>query len=108
MQLNASYGTEATSLSLLEGFSLGVPAIASDYGGNPYVVQDGVNGLVFGTRDVTGLSEALQKLMDDRALLAALGIRALSVYDQRFTARVYAENIESVYRKALAVHGKHA
>lgn len=35
VQLNASYGTEATSLALLEGMSLGLPTIASDYGETP-------------------------------------------------------------------------
>lgn len=105
VQLNASYGTEATSLSLLEGFSLGIPAVASDYGGNPYVVQDGVNGLVFRTRDTDGLADALEKLIKDRAMLASLGTRALEIYDKRFTAEVYARNVESVYRKAMIVHG---
>ncbi|MGI6205759.1 MAG: glycosyltransferase family 4 protein [Anaerovoracaceae bacterium] len=105
VQLNASYGTEATSLSLLEGFSLGIPAVASDYGGNPYVVQDGINGLVFKTRDVEGLAAALDKLMNDRALLATLGTNALQIYDKRFTAQVYARNVETVYRKAMIVHG---
>ena len=32
VQLNASYGMEATSMALLEGFSLGIPAIVSDFG----------------------------------------------------------------------------
>ncbi|MEE0775863.1 MAG: glycosyltransferase, partial [Bacillota bacterium] len=41
LQLNASYGTEATSISLLEGMSLGIPAAVSDFGGNPYVIEDG-------------------------------------------------------------------
>jgi glycosyltransferase involved in cell wall biosynthesis len=41
LQINASYGTEATSLSLLEGMCLGVPAVVSDFGGNPYVIEDG-------------------------------------------------------------------
>ena len=44
VQLNASYGTEATSMALLEGMSLGLPSIASDYGGNPWVIQDGDQG----------------------------------------------------------------
>ena len=34
LQLNCSYGTEASSLSLIEGMSLGLPTVASDYGGN--------------------------------------------------------------------------
>ena len=105
VQLNASYGTEATSLALLEGFSLGIPAVASDYGGNPYVIEDGVNGLIFKSRDVSALADALARLMDDRELLADLGANALSTYNQRFTAQVYANNVEKVYRKALIVHG---
>ena len=104
VQLNASYGTEATSLSLLEGFSLGLPAIASDYGGNPYVVQDGINGLIFPTRDVHALAEALRTLMDDPSFLSTLGARARSIYETQFTAKIYAENVENVYQKALAVH----
>ncbi len=35
IQVNASYGTEATSLSLLEGMSLGIPAVVSDFEGIP-------------------------------------------------------------------------
>ena len=35
VQANASFGTEATSLALLEGMSLGIPAVVSDFGGNP-------------------------------------------------------------------------
>lgn len=34
VQANASFGTEATSLALLEGMSLGIPAVVSDFGGN--------------------------------------------------------------------------
>ena len=38
VQANASFGTEATSLALLEGMSLGIPAVVSDFGGNPGVI----------------------------------------------------------------------
>ena len=39
VQANASFGTEATSLALLEGMSLGIPAVVSDFGGNPGVTK---------------------------------------------------------------------
>ncbi len=105
LQLNASYGTEATSLSLLEGFSLGVPAVVSDYGGNPYVVKNGENGLVFRTRDTDGLANAVGRLIRDRELLAHLSDGAKACYEQQFTAQTYASNVENIYRKALIVHG---
>lgn len=98
VQLNASYGTEATSLSLLEGFSLGVPAIVSDYGGNPFVVRDGENGLIFPTQDTAALAEALGRMIRDRTLSARLGTGALHDFDSRFTAQIYASNVEKIYR----------
>lgn len=33
IQANCSFGTEATSLSLLQGMSLGKPAVVTDFGG---------------------------------------------------------------------------
>ena len=44
VQANAAFGTEATSLALLEGMSLGIPAVVSDFGGNPGVIKNGQNG----------------------------------------------------------------
>ena len=41
IQCNCSYGTEASSLALIEGMSLGLATVASDYGGNPWQVDDG-------------------------------------------------------------------
>ena len=100
VQANASYGTEATSLSLLEGMSLGLPAVVSDYGGNPGVIQDGVNGLLFPVRDAQALADALARLMDDPSLRQKLSDGAKAVYQSTFTADRYARTIEQVYLRA--------
>ncbi len=101
VQLNASYGTEASSLSLLEGMSLGLPAVVSDYGGNPYVIEDGVNGLVFKSRDSGGLARCVRRLMDEPDLTDKLKTGAAELYAERFTGRKFAEGVEAAYRKAL-------
>ena len=101
VQLNASYGTEASSLSLLEGMSLGLPAVVSDYGGNPYVIKDGVNGLVFKSRDSRALADCLRRLMDDPALYATLSAGAEHDYTERFTAQNFAESVQHTYTLAL-------
>ncbi len=107
VQLNASYGTEATSLSLLEGFSMGVPAIVSDYGGNPCLVTDGDNGLLFPTRDAAALAGCIGRLMDEPETRAQMSRRAEAAYHKRFTAERFARKIESVYCQTLkgAEHG---
>ena len=107
VQLNASWGTETSSLSVLEGFSMGVPAVVSDYGGNPYLVSDGVSGLLYKTRDVEGLAEKIRTLADDLALRERLGLGARREYENRFTGEIFAGRIEEIYRKTLeARHGR--
>ncbi len=101
VQLNASYGTEASSLSLLEGMSLGLPAVVSDYGGNPYVIEDGVNGLVFKSRDSNALATCIRRIMDEPALRETLHEGAKAIFAERFTGKKFADNVEQAYIKAL-------
>ncbi len=101
VQLNASWGTEASSLSIIEGFSLSVPVIASDYGGNPYMVEDGVDGLIFPARDTWALAERIERLMNDRALLEKLSRGAGESYRNKFTGEIAARKVEEVYKKVL-------
>lgn len=102
VQLNCSYGTEASSLALIEGMSLGLATIASDYGGNPWQVDDGITGLLFKSREPKQLAEKLRTLMDDPVLLAQMRHNALEIYRNRFTGEIFAKNIEAVYTKTLS------
>lgn len=107
VQLNASF-VEATSISLLEGMSIGLPAVVSDAGGNPYVIQDGVNGLVFKAGNSDAMCGCIERLMDSAKLRGELSKNSKDVFYKKFTGKVYAENIEKIYLKALeeAKHGK--
>ena len=107
VQLNASYGTEATSLALLEGVSLGLPTVASDYGGNPWVIKDGEEGLLFPSRNAAALADAMERLIQDGALREAMGRRALERFQREFTGEVFARNTEKIYLDILkgANHG---
>lgn len=100
-QLNCSYGTEASSLALIEGMSLGLATVASDYGGNPWQIEDGVTGLLFRSGDSSHLAKKLRILMDDPTLLEQMRGNALEAYRTRFTGGIFARNIEAVYTKTL-------
>lgn len=108
LQLNASYGTEACSMSIIEGMSMGLPAVVSSYGGNPWLVTDGEDGLVFESRSAAALHDAVARLMDDRLLLRQLGEHALETYSRRFTAEIFARQVEQVYYNTWkgAGHGR--
>ena len=53
-------GYEGLSHTILEALYAGTPVIASDRGGNPEIVQTGVNGLLVKHPDVSALTEAIK------------------------------------------------
>ena len=100
-QVNASYVSEASPLSLLEGMSMGLPAVVSDCGGNPLHVADGVNGLIFPSGDVPALAACLRRLMEEPDTLERLSRGALEVFQSRFTGGIFARNLEDIYLQTL-------
>ncbi len=105
VQVNCSFGTEATSLALLEGMSLGKPIVATDFGGNPGVVRDGVNGFLTKTHDAKGLAEKLERLFREENLYRELSENAKRIYQETFTAEVYAKGIEDLYLDTIQRKG---
>ena len=100
VQINASY-VETSSLSLLEGMSIGLPAIASNESGNPWVIQDGVNGLLFNSRDSGSLAAGITRLSESPELLSTLSAGALEIYNDKFTCERFARDTEATYIKTL-------
>jgi glycosyltransferase involved in cell wall biosynthesis len=93
-------GYEGLSHTLLESLRAGTPVIASDKGGNPEVVQHGINGLLVPYVDVEALAAALATAFTpgNRAALAANSQLGLERFD--FTRMV--EQTDSVLRAVLA------
>ena len=87
--------------------SLGLPTVASDYGGNPWVIKDGEEGLLFPSRNAAALADAMERLIQDGALREAMGRRALERFQREFTGEVFARNTEKIYLDILkgANHG---
>lgn len=72
--LNSSY--EGLSHLLIEAMSLGVPIVATNIGGNPELITDGVHGLLIPPHDDEALRRALKKLQQDPAFAKQLGTQA--------------------------------
>lgn len=100
VQVNSSY-VETSSLSVIEGMTLSVPPVASNCQGNPWLVDDGVSGLLFESGNARDLAEKLARMMDDPERRAALGRGARQAYETRFTGEIYAKNVEDVYRNMM-------
>ena len=101
LNLNFSFGTEATSLSLLEGMSLGIPAVVSDFGGNPVVIRDNENGFLVPSKDYKSLYEKIKLAMDDKELYKRLCEGSRRIFESEFTADKVTRRIESVYDEVI-------
>lgn len=106
LNLNCSWGTETSSLALSEGMSVGVPAVATTYGGNPYMITEGVNGLLVPEKDAPAMADAILRIMDDPELLKRLSDGARRLYREKFTARAMTEQLEALYEAAVSRSGK--
>lgn len=101
VQANASYGTEATSLALLEGMSLGIPAVVSDFGGNPGVIKSGENGFIVPKQNSHALAEGIEKLLTNDELYKKLSDGSKRIFNETFTARAMTKNTENLYIKTI-------
>jgi len=73
VQIQCSQWQEAFCLAVAEGMHAGLPIIASNIGGLPELVEDGVNGFLFAPHDHASLAELLLKLCSDRKLRIRMG-----------------------------------
>jgi glycosyltransferase involved in cell wall biosynthesis len=89
---------EGFGIPAAEAMGCEVPVVASDAGGLPEVVEDGVTGLVVPRGDVPALASAIGSLLEDPERRRRMGIagrrRAVEYFDWDRTA----EQIEQVYR----------
>lgn len=105
LNLNCSYGTEASSIALAEGMSLGKPMVVTDFGGNPYMVTDGLNGLMVPQKDAAAMADAILRIMEDPQLYARLSAGAKAEYEQKFNARAMTAQLEELYEQQVARFG---
>lgn len=65
--------TEGFSNSIIEYMRCGKPVVCTDTGGNPEIIDDGVNGYLVGVGDVTSLAHRLEALINDPDRRLAMG-----------------------------------
>lgn len=106
LNVNCSVGTETSSLALSEGMSLGLPAVASSYGGNPYMVRHGENGFIYSKGDPTELAKMISRISSDAILYEKMSRAALERYAIELNSAQMTENTESFYKELCQEHVK--
>ena len=104
IMVQPSIDCDTSSFSLKEGMAAGVPVIASDYGGLPEIVTDGVEGYLVPAGTVEPLTFALKRLIKDPGLRRQMGIAARERVVNDFSIERFAIATLHVYERVLRSH----
>jgi glycosyltransferase involved in cell wall biosynthesis len=88
---------------LLEAGAAGCPMVATRLPGCVDVVRDGWNGLVVEGGDAGALAEAIERLLDDPGLRAAMGTRSRQRIEAEFAIPRIVDAHAAVYREVLGL-----
>ncbi len=97
--VNCSCGTETSCLAISEGMSVGLPTIASDYGGNVAMIGESCAGFLFPVGDAQALANAIWQIAKNPDLEARMKKCARERYLSNFTAEKMSREVQGVYEK---------
>ena len=94
--------TEATSFSVLEAMSQSLPAIVTNIGGLPDIVNEKTNcGLLVEYGDCEAMSRAMERLMGDQKLYDELSQNACVAVNNLFTTERMASETYNIYKELI-------
>lgn len=88
---------ESLGRMLLEACSYGVPVIATNYAGNPDVIEDGKNGFLLQTQNVAELCKKVKRILAAPKLAAQMGKYGKQKMRHEFSPEAVAKELTQVY-----------
>ena len=92
---------ESFGLAALEAMACEVPVVASNVGGLPEIVKDGVTGFVCAPDDVARMAERGVALITDPTLRMSITRRAVEMVRTRYCAQLVVPQYEDEYKRVL-------
>ena len=93
---------ESFGLAALEAMACRVPAVATNVGGVPELIEDGVNGLLYEIGDVEGMAAGAISILSDPTLLERLSTASRRTAQDHFCASRIIPLYEKYYERILA------
>ena len=95
--------TEGLGTSLLDAMACGKPVVATEAGGIPEVIEDGLTGLLVPTRDPESMAAAIIRLLNDPDLRRQMGAAGILSVRERFSVERMVLDTLRVYQR-VAMH----
>lgn len=93
---------EAKGFYILEALASGTPVVQPNHGSFPELVAATGGGVIYDPNDIKGLADALEQLMNDKALRKKLGVQGADSVRSRFTDEIMANETWALYERLIA------
>lgn len=93
--------TEALPTVLMEAMAAQKAVIASNVGGVPEMIEDGVNGRLLPPGDVSALAHACAQLAENSALRKAWGTAGQAICQKKFNIQAQITALEALYHSLI-------
>jgi colanic acid/amylovoran biosynthesis glycosyltransferase len=102
-RMTSDQNQEGVPNSMLEAMATGLSVIATQHGGIPEAVRDGVTGILAPERDREGLHEALLRLASSENDWRQMGSAASADVREHFESTAQIAKLEAAYDEAIAL-----
>ena len=92
--------SESLSVVAREAMAAGKPVIASDVGGMYELIVHNENGLLVPSGNVSALSDAMEKLLNNHDLVNKMGKASKELIETKFSSFTWGNKMDIIYRKA--------
>ena len=92
---------EALSLSLIEGMSINIPAVATASGGPQEVIEDGISGIIVDNNNPQELSNALIRLIENPKEREQMGNAGEKIVSDKFSIQKMAKTLGEIYNELV-------
>lgn len=86
---------------VIEGMAIKKPVVASDCGGIPEIIENGIHGVLFPVSDVDRLASDVISILENKDLAVRLGEEGRKRVEERFSIEKHVEEVEKVYEEIL-------
>ena len=94
--------SEGMPVCLMEAAACGIPAVSTDVGGVPELIDSGRTGLLTPPANAPALADALQRLIENPAAAAAMGRAARARAVERFSLARQVDNLLAAWNEVLS------
>lgn len=93
--------TEGLPIAVMEAMAMRKPVVATNVGGTQDLVRDGENGFLVPPRDVSALSSAIKKLVQDADMRLKMGVAGRAIIERDFCFSTIVAKVDDVYKQAI-------